>query len=53
MFSPPLAPDNNRKPFSAQWRQWGTGLLFGIAVIVIVLILLGITATKTWFWGLL
>jgi hypothetical protein len=52
MLSPPLVPDNDRKPFSAQWRQWGTWALFGIAVIVIVLILIGVTARKPWFWGL-
>ena len=53
MFSPPVVPDNNRKPFSAQWQKWGTWLLFGVALIVIILILLGVTATKTWFSGLL
>jgi hypothetical protein len=32
---------------------WGTWALFGIAVIVIVLILIGVSARKQWFWGLL
>jgi hypothetical protein len=52
MLLRPLVPDDNRKPSSARWQQWGTLALFGIAVIVIVLILIGVTARKPWFWGL-
>jgi len=43
MLSPSHVPDNNRKPSSAQWQQWGTWVLFVIAGIVIVLILIGVT----------
>jgi hypothetical protein len=42
VFSPPLVPDNNRKPSSAQWQQWGTWVVFVVAFIMTVLILIGV-----------
>lgn len=51
-MSPPIVPDDNREPSKAQWRQWGRWVLFVVSIIVVVLILMGVRATKPWFWGL-
>jgi len=50
LYFPPL-PENNPKPSGAQWQQWGTRALFGLAVTVIpftVPIAFGVLALASW-----
>ena len=53
-----LAPDyHNREPEPEPEAEpndghWGLLILFGLAIIAVALILMGVVATKPWFSGL-